>query len=789
MQDYEKLGEFFLGKIFDQKKQDVIDDDLLLLDSKDLTTHAVCVGMTGSGKTGLGIALLEEAGIDKIPAIIIDPKGDLGNLLLTFPKLSHNDFLPWVNESDAQRQGETVAEYADTISNKWKEGLAKWGESQERIQKLRDSVEVVIYTPASQAGIPLSILSSFAAPSREMILDTTALRDRVLSVTSSLLGLIGIVADPIKSREHILISTLIDQAWRDGKNLDIPQLIQLVQKPPFDKIGALDVETFFSSKERMNLAVSLNNLLASPGFQSWMEGEPLDIDQLLYNKEGKPKLSIIAISHLSDSERMFFVTLLLNELLSWMRKQPGTSNLRALFYMDEIFGYFPPVAMPPSKGPMLALLKQARAFGLGIVLVTQNPVDLDYKGLSNCGTWFIGKLQTERDRIRVIEGLNAASNGELDAKSLDKLIAATGNRIFLLRSIHLKEPVLFKTRWTLSYLFGPLTLPQIAKLSEKFTTPYQEASKEEKAQITKTKTTPPGNIQEYFINRANAANPTYKPLIAAFAKLHFVNAAAKIDVWNDVCMVAGLNADGKSVDWEAGKNAPEIKDRLELSPMPNSNFEDLPPFLMQEKNYEASGKLLATWLYQNQSETFFKYQDLQLDSKSGESEEDFRKRVSLALRDQHDQIVSRLREEYGQKINILKEKLRRAQDKLSQKKLQSRWQIVEAIISWGTTIVEAILGRRVSKGTISKAGTSMRRMGKISRDSQNAEHAEEDMESLQQQLNDLQTQLNQKIDQIQRSSEPDIIKLEKIQIKPRKSDISIEKVILIWWASDTRHLA
>ncbi|MBA3815370.1 MAG: ATP-binding protein [Parachlamydiaceae bacterium] len=785
MKDYEKLGVFYLGKIFGQKKQDVTDP--LLLDSKDLTTHAVCVGMTGSGKTGLGIALLEEAAIDKIPAIIIDPKGDLGNLLLTFPSLSANDFRPWVDASEAERNGETLDAYAETISKKWKEGLAKWDEPQERIQKLRDSVDIVIYTPASNAGIPLSVLSSFAAPSKETIQDTTALRDRVLSVTSSLLGLIGIVADPIKSREHILISTLFNQAWSKGKDIDLRNLIQQVQKPAFDKIGALDLDTFFPTKERMKLAISLNNLLASPGFQAWMEGDPLDIDQLLYNKDGKPKLSIISIAHLSDSERMFFVTLLLNEMLSWMRKQPGTSSLRALFYMDEIFGYFPPTAMPPSKGPMMSLLKQARAFGLGIVLVTQNPVDLDYKGLSNCGIWFIGKLQTERDKARVLEGLNAASNGELDTKSLNKLIALTGNRIFLMRSIYLKEPVLFETRWTLSYLRGPLTLTQISKLSEKFESPKQDTAQElqdtpqKQPKSASDKAIVPAKIQEYFISRANVTNPTYKPLVAGIAKLHFVDATTKTDIWDDVCIVAGLNTDGQSINWDAGENVPEIKSHFETTPLPNSSFKDLPSFLMQEKNYAASGKLLSTWLYQNQSRSLFKYQDLGLTSKTAESEEDFRTRVSLALRENRDQAVNKLREKYGQKINTLKEKLQRSQSKVAQKQSESTWQKAEAFITAGSTILGAILGKGVTKGTISQAGTSMRRIGKIGKDNQDAEQAEEDSTSVQEQLNAVQNQLNQEIDLVPKSIDPSSIKLEEVKIKPRKSDISVENIFLIWW--------
>lgn len=396
MQDYEKLGVFYLGREFDPARG-TPNDNLLLYDSRDLTTHAVCVGMTGSGKTGLCLALLEEAAIDGVPAICIDPKGDLANLLLTFPNLSASEFTPWVDRAEAARQGLSVEEYAAQTAASWKKGLEQWRQPVERVARFRDSVDLAVYTPGANTGLPLSVLRSFAAPSEAVLGDAAALRDRVATVVSGLLAQLGRDADPIKSREHILLSNVIDRAWREGKSLDLVALIGAVQKPGFDQVGAFDLETFFPAKERLDLAMAINNLLASPGFTAWMEGEPLDAQRLLFTSEGKPRVSIISIAHLDDSQRMFIVTLVLNELISWMRAQSGTSSLRAIFYMDEIFGYFPPTASPPSKPPMLTLLKQGRAFGLGCVLATQNPVDLDYKGLSNAGTWLIGRLQTERD--------------------------------------------------------------------------------------------------------------------------------------------------------------------------------------------------------------------------------------------------------------------------------------------------------------------------------------------------------------------------------------------------------
>src|SRR6187431_370487 len=458
MQDYEKLGAFYLGQRTD-------DRETLLYDSKDLVTHAVCVGMTGSGKTGLCMALLEEAAIDGIPAIVIDPKGDLANLLLTFPDLKPSDFEPWVNEDDAQKKGLSTADYAAQQAALWEKGLADWGQDRARIKRLRDSAEFRVYTPGSNSGIPVSVLKSFAAPPATIREDNELMRERVNTTATSLLGLLGIDADPIKSREHILISNILNNAWMSGNDLDIAALIQQIQTPPMTKVGVMDLDSFFPSKDRFELAMSLNNLLAAPGFSSWMEGEPLDVQQILHTPGGKPRIAIFSIAHLDDAQRMFFVSLLLNQTLGWMRAQSGTTSLRAILYMDEIFGYFPPVANPPSKLPLLTLLKQGRAFGFGVVLATQNPVDLDYKGLSNTGTWLIGKLQTERDKARVLDGIDSLSSS-VDRKTLDESLSALPRRVFLMHNVHEPEPVLFETRWTLSYLRGPMSREELRRATE-----------------------------------------------------------------------------------------------------------------------------------------------------------------------------------------------------------------------------------------------------------------------------------------------------------------------------------
>ena len=467
MPDYEKLGLFYLGRTVDSDKK--AKADYLLYDSRDLVTHAVCVGMTGSGKTGLCIDLLEEAAIDGVPALVIDPKGDLGDLLLTFPNLSASDFRPWIDEDEARRNGKSPDEWAAAQADLWKKGLASWDQDGDRIKRLREAADFAIYTPGSQSGLPLSIIKSFAAPSADFLGEADLMRERVATTATSLLGLLGIDADPIKSREHILLSTLIDATWRKGQDLDLAALIQLIQKPPVARIGVMDLDAFFPADKRFELAMSINNLLAAPGFSAWMEGEPLDVQRLLFTTTGKPRVSILSIAHLNDAERMFFVSLLLNQVLGWMRQQPGTTSLRALVYMDEIAGYLPPVANPASKAPMLTLLKQARAFGVGMVLATQNPVDLDYKALSNAGTWFIGRLQTERDQARVLDGLEGAmstAGGAFDRNAIGKIIGGVGKRQFLLHNVHEDHPEVFESRWAMSYLRGPLTRAQIKILMD-----------------------------------------------------------------------------------------------------------------------------------------------------------------------------------------------------------------------------------------------------------------------------------------------------------------------------------
>ena len=796
MQDYEKLGAFYLGKEFDQATGQR-SDNLVLYDAKDLTTHGVVVGMTGSGKTGLAMALLEEAAIDGIPAILIDPKGDLGNLLLGFPALQPSDFRPWIDEAEAGRKGMTPDDFAAKTADTWKKGLAEWDQDGARIQRMRDSVDMAVYTPGNSAGRPLQILRSFSAPPPAVAQDAGALRDRIMSAVSGLLGLMGINADPIQSREHILLSNILDRAWREGRSLDIAGIITDIQKPPFEKIGVFDLESFYPAKERFGLAMALNNLIASPGFSAWMEGEALDIQRLLYTAEGKPRISVLYIAHLSDAERMFFVTILLNEILAWVRSQSGTSSLRALLYMDEIYGYFPPTANPPSKTPMLTLLKQARAFGLGVVLSTQNPVDLDYKGLANAGTWWIGRLQTERDKMRVIEGLEGAmssAGASFDRAKMEQTLAGLGNRVFLMRNVHDDQPVVFQSRWALSYLRGPMTLPQIKQLSSGSRSasvsesvskptppPLDFATPASPAEEAGTRPVLPPEIPEYFRRAKNpAADLVYRGSVIGISKLHFVDAKAALDLWITYGHLAPVGEDGFAV-WEEAESLVDPKTELDGQPQTGAKFANLPTAATRKQSADGWKKTLTAHLYQNVTLDLMSCPALKLTSKPGESEGDFQARVAQTLRERRDVEITKLKTKFAPKLQTLNDQLRRAGERVEREKAQAGQQKFQAALGVGATILGALMGRRInSASNLGRATSTIRSASKIGKEAADVERAGESVAVLQERLHAMEQQFEQESAAVQSQFEPDNVEVTKAQIRPRKSDIMIGAVGLCW---------
>ncbi len=787
--DYEKLGAFYLGREYDPAK-DALKDDLVLYDSKDLTTHAVCVGMTGSGKTGLCISLLEEAAIDGVPAICIDPKGDLGNLMLTFPNLSAAEFQPWVDAGDAARKGMSVSDFAAQTAESWKNGLAEWNEPPERIARLRAAADVAIYTPGSDAGIPLSVLRSFAPPSADLLADAGALRDRVGSVISGLLSLLGIDADPIGSREHILLSNILEGAWRGGSGLDMTGLIQAVQKPAFDKLGAFDLETFFPAKDRLKLAMGLNSLIASPGFATWMSGEPLDAQRLLFTPEGRPRLSVISIAHLNDAERMFIVTLVLNEVIAWMRNQSGTSSLRAILYMDEIFGFFPPTANPPSKQPMLTLLKQARAFGLGVVLATQNPVDLDYKGLANCGTWFIGRLQTERDKLRVIEGLKSALP-DSDGMNLEGLMSSLTQRVFLMRNVHEDAPVLMKTRWALSYLRGPLTGPEISKVmaARKAAAPSANNLGAATPATPASSGAPSGGrppvgagIAEYFLAATKGAGPIlYKPMVAGFGKLHYVDSKLALDEWQTAGWLAPFDDGGGNASWEDAARDGQLKSRLGTAPAADATYGDLPGAALRAASYAGWSKNLQSHLYETARATVYVADAFKAASKPGESEGDFRARLTLAAREKRDAAVADLRAKWQSKLLQLQDQIRRAEATREREKSQLNQQRMQTAVSIGTSILGALLGRKtISAANISRVGTAARSASRWGSESQDVSRAEESLDVLQQRFEETKRQVDAEVAALQNTLDASNVTLRAVDVPARKADIAVGEVALVW---------
>ncbi|MHB9149310.1 MAG: ATP-binding protein [Thermoleophilia bacterium] len=826
VEDFEKLGVFYLGKEYDLG-QGELREDLLLYDSKDLVTHGVCVGMTGSGKTGLCISLLEEAAIDGIPALVIDPKGDLPNLLLTFPELRPEDFRPWVDDGDAARKNLTPDEFAAKQAATWKDGLAQWGQDGERISRLREAADFTIYTPGSTSGLPISVLKSFAAPGPTVLSDPELLGDRVSTAATSLLTLLGIDADPIQSREHILLSTLFSHAWQRGLDLDIPSLIQQIQKPPVTQIGVLDLESFFPSKDRFGLAMSLNNLLAAPGFQAWLEGDALDIGSLLHTAEGKPRVSIFSIAHLSETERMFFVSLLLNEVLGWARAQPGTGSLRALLYMDEIFGYFPPVAEPPSKKPLLTLLKQARAYGLGVLLATQNPVDLDYKGLANTGTWFIGRLQTERDKARVLEGLEGVAAGSatpFDKQAMEQVLAGLGSRVFLMYNVHEDAPVVFQSRWAMSYLRGPLTRTQIkilmdskrgvaptaaptAAVGEPGAAPaagLESASGMSAASVASTVASTvapaarpaaapagggrpllPPDVPEYFVPARSAGDGlVYRPAAVGAGNVHFVDAALGGDQQRALLVVTPITDAAVPMDWDVGFILDMPVGDLSREPEGEATFSALPAVGGRAASYKEWGKDLASWLYRTQALDLLKSSALKMSSIPGETEGEFRVRLQQAAREQRDLAIERLRESYAPKLLRAEEAIRKAQQAAEREQEQAKGAKLQTAISFGATLLSAFTGRKkLSATTLGRATTAARGVSRSLDQTGDVDRAAETVNAKLQQKKDLDAAFEAEVASLQERLDASALPLTTLSVKPRKSDVDVALVGLAWLPS------
>ncbi len=795
-EDYELLGKFYLGREYSLQEKS-LEDELVLYDSKDLVTHGVVLGMTGSGKTGLCIGLLEEAAMDNIPAIVIDPKGDIANLLLTFPELSGQNFRPWINEDDASKKGITPDEHAQAQADLWKKGLGEWGQSEERIRQFRDKVDLTVYTPGSNAGLPVSILSSLDVPEFEVLDDAEALAERIESTVSSLLSLVGVNADPIQSSEHILLSNIFSHAWRAGSGVTLESLITHIQVPPFDKIGVMDLDTVVPEKDRRSLAMKLNNLLASPGFATWLQGEPLDIKRMLHTEAGQPRISIFSIAHLSDSERMFFVSLLLNQMLGWMRSQSGTTSLRAMLYMDEIYGYLPPTAMPPSKKPLLTMLKQARAFGLGILLATQNPVDLDYKALSNIGTWWLGRLQTERDKARVLDGLEgAAAEGDkvFDRGRMEQLLAGLGSRVFLMNNVHDDGQTIFHVRWVMSYLRGPLARMQIKQLMDgkrasaaatqvshaaaasPASSPSQSAAK---PQTLRPRL--PKGADDYFIPVGAGTPPdevNYVPAILRIGEVRYSDPKKKINGVETVAILNHIDMDSGEPDWNVNAELPLnlTVSQLGREPIAGTSFSNLPQSMIDSKFWSNLGKDLVDELYAQHSLTIYNSPLTGAYSKLGESEGDFRARLVHSAHELRDEKVAELQKKYQKKIEALEDRIEAAMDEVAEQKSQANRAKMDTAIRVGGTILGAIMGRSISR----RSSSAMSGASRAWKEGRDVARAEEKVIDLQGDLDILEQEAERELQELKDAMDPMKEELAEVVLTPYKKNCSAKSVGIVW---------
>lgn len=755
---YENLKLFYLGSETDEHKTP------LLYKNKHLTTHAAIIGMTGSGKTGLGIGLIEEAALDNIPCIVIDPKGDMGNLLLCFENLDEKEFLPWVNDEKTAKE----------VSKLWQDGLKNSAQDKERIKRLKQNADFTIYTPGSNAGVGISVLSNFRVEP-EILKDTEYLNAYISSTVAGLLDLIDVKSDFISGKEHILLSTIFFEEFQHSSSLTLENLINFIINPKFNKIGVFELEAFFAKDERVKLAMKLNSLIASKSFESWRVGEELDIDKLLFTKDGKARVSIFTISHLDDSKRMFFVSFLLNKLISWMRLQEGSDALRAIFYMDEIFGFFPPTQNPPSKQPMLTLLKQARAYGVSLVLSTQNPVDLDYKGLSNIGTWFIGKLQTAQDKEKVIEGLRGVDEENFSKERLLNIISNLDKRTFLLKNIHDSKLIIFKTRWALSYLKGPLSKEQISTLMNEKKS-QNTIKKPLKSSLNTIPIISEKIIQKYCYN-ANEAPHNLSAFLVFIAKVRFYDAKRNIDTTKDISLKIPLSEEQSSISFDYS----EIFHEITTAKKEQNLYPNLPNFISSLNSLLTYEKDFKDFLYTNEKIEIFKVDELDLESNLNESIESFRGKVQAKANEKVQAEIEKLMQKSQTTQKRLEERLRKAKQKLEKEKSDVTSSAIDTAISIGSSIIGAFFGRKLLSSTnVSKAATSARRARRVLNEREDVEFAKDELEHIEEELNLHLEEVENEANQIRQSLGIDNFQVKTLSITPRKTDIYDIKSFLLW---------
>ncbi len=792
-------GTFWLGQALATDGKPTA--DRVTIGSSDLTTHGVIVGMTGSGKTGLAIVLIEEALQAGIPALVIDPKGDMGNLALVFPELDAASFRPWVGESQAQAAGLSLDDYAAEQATTWREGLAAQGIDAERLRALRDAAEVTVYTPGSTAGVPLDVVGSLRAPALSWETEAETLRDEIEATVTSLLRLVGIAADPLSSREHVLLSNLIENAWRAGTDLDLGTLIAEIQSPPIRKLGVFDVDQFFPQPDRTKLAFAFNALLASPAFAAWSEGDPLDVQALLFAPDGKPRCAVVSIAHLSDEERQLVTTLVFSKLVTWMRGQPGTPDLRVLAYMDEVFGFVPPTAEPPAKRPILTLLKQGRAFGVGIVLSTQNPVDLDYKAMSNAGIWLVGRLQTENDKARVLEGLRSAAGGT-DIAALDTAIGGLGKRQFLLVSAKAQAPRLLTTRWAMSYLAGPLTRDQIARLGGAAavpppagavadTSPAPEAAPLAADESAVAPPVASGVTVSYLDPAApwaaevgaHSGAARLHAFLATRVSLRYDDVTAGVDEQEEFEAIYGPLDGGLDLEQERQVDYDDRNFRPDAPPqaryvLPQVNIATASFFTGVAKQVERR-------LVERRPLELQRNRTLKLASRPGETPDAFAVRCDAAAQERADAETAKIRDRLETKRDRLQRSLVQAQRRVEELDTDTRTRQANELVAGAGAVLGALLGGRRSTRSITSAvsGAASRR-GMTARTAERRASAEAKVDAAQDDLRELEQEILDEVHAIDDRWRAVADEVEAVAIRLEAADVHVVETRLVWAATD-----
>jgi hypothetical protein len=764
---------------------DIDDASRATLDMDHLTTHAVCVGMTGSGKTGLGIVVLEELARRGVSLLVIDLKGDMVDLLLNFPSFAAADFAPWVpaDEIEDRERKLVAAEQAEF----WRHGLEASGLGPDDLLAVREGVQWQLLTPGAGSVAPLDILPALSAPEGwDPAGDPDAATDRVNGVTSALLSLVGRGGDPLSDRDHVLTASVILERWRRRETLDLAALLASLVNPPMDTLGALSVESFYPRDERMKLVMALNTLLASPAFAAWTEGVPLDMD-LLLGRDATPRASIVSVAHLDETQRLFVIALLTSELVAWMRRQPAHAGLRALLYMDEVQGIMPPYPRnPPTKQPLLTLFKQGRAYGVGAWVATQNPVDLDYKVLGNAGVKLVGRLITDRDRERALEGLDLARLP--DGRRADEIVAGLGKREFLLTDVRAKQRARsFGSRWAMSYLRGPVTLTEMGPLlgrEDSIPSPATESAERKRSTGGKRGQPPPLAVE---ITVGFDPDASGEAIASVLVRNRLSVQRTTLGLYRQLEEVwrFPIGGDG-SVGWEEAQILPEMPALFEKPPE-GLRFPAAAPGTMSSE-LEKAGSAFTAWRARRPLMLLVN-EKLKLVANEGEPRDAFLSRCVAAADRADDSTQDRTRKRYEGRIKTLGKRLKRERDELDRDQAQLESRRVEEKMGMLEGLFSVLMGSRSISSASRKAVSKMKTAAGKRRMRQTAEAAviesENEIERLEIEIESLAGELQDEIDRIGAESEKLAEEIKEKAIRAKKADIEVLDLILVWGAQFT----